>query len=157
MSISPKRLLAESPVFAGLTGDTLDYFIRVCPLTDIAEGDYFFRERDDGKSMFVLLEGAAKVFKRADIERRLLNQLSEGDCFGEMALIDRGPRSASVQAVTAARALELTSDIFFGLRNTNVSQFVEMYMNISRGLSRRLRASDERLFAILDSRRREQP
>lgn len=144
-------------MFAGLTSDTLDYFIRVCPLTDIAEGDYFFRERDDGKSMFVLLEGAAKVFKRADIERRLLNQLSEGDCFGEMALIDRGPRSASVQAVTAARALELTSDIFFGLRNTNVSQFVEMYMNISRGLSRRLRASDERLFAILDSRRREQP
>lgn len=156
MAVTPIRLLTESPVFAGLTPSTLENFMRDCPLRDCAEGEYFFQEGDDGKSMFVLFEGAAKVYKGRGAERRMLNQLSEGDCFGEMALIDRGPRSAAVQAVTAARALELTSDVFYGLKVTNLSQFTEMYMNISRGLSRRLRAGDERLFAILDSRRREQ-
>ena len=65
MAIDPVMLMKESPIFAGLSAETLDLFLTKGVWEDHAEGDYFFREGDDGKSMYVLLEGCASVYKRS--------------------------------------------------------------------------------------------
>jgi len=76
-------------------------------------GEFFFRENDQATSMFVLESGKAVVLKGwrgHDIE---LHRLRAGDCFGEMALMDLFPRSASVYATEVCRRLRATDERLF--------------------------------------------
>ncbi len=96
--------------------------------------------------MFVLEKGKVTVCKTWNSEEHFLEQLSQGDCFGEMALIDLHPRSASVMAVESCSAIELGYAAMLDLHRHNPEQFTLIQMNISRELSRRLRLADEQLF-----------
>jgi CRP-like cAMP-binding protein len=78
----------------------------------------------------------------------MLGRLRQGDCFGEMALLDLFPRSASVRATAPCSALALSTASFHKLYETDVEQFAIVQMNIARELSRRLREADERLFRV---------
>jgi CRP/FNR family cyclic AMP-dependent transcriptional regulator len=73
-----------------------------------------------------------------------LQYLARGDCFGEMALIDLNPRSASVVAVEDCIALEISHQALYVLYEHYLEQFTLIQMNL-REVSRRLRALDERL------------
>lgn len=67
--------------------------------TDLAPGEFLFREGDAGDSMFVLLEGAVNVLV-GDV---IVESSTRGALLGEMALIDHSPRGASVVATEASR------------------------------------------------------
>jgi len=99
--------------------------------------------------MFVLEEGKVAVFKTWKERNVALGHLRQGDCFGEMALIDLFPRSASVQADEDCLAIELSSATLFEVYNRDLEQFTLIQMNIARELSRRLRGADERVFRAL--------
>jgi CRP/FNR family transcriptional regulator, cyclic AMP receptor protein len=108
--------------------------------------EFFFRENDQATSMFVLESGKAVVLKGwrgHDIE---LHRLRAGDCFGDMALMDLFPRSASVCATEVCRAIELSAADLLRLFERDAEQFALIQMNIDREVCRRLRATDERLF-----------
>jgi CRP-like cAMP-binding protein len=77
-----------------------------------------------------------------------LRHLGPGDCFGEMALIDMSPRSASVIALEDCSALRLTNADLHRVYQADLEQFALIQMNIARELSRRLRIANERLFGI---------
>ena len=75
------------------------------PSITVPEGEFFFRESDPADCMYVLESGHVAVFKEWAGRELLLRHLDPGDCFGEMALLDLFPRSASVRArATAARS-----------------------------------------------------
>ena len=76
----------------------------------------------------------------------VLGSLQTGDCFGEMSLMDLGPRSASVLADTDCDALEIGAAELLMLFEHDVEQFALMQMNLGREVCRRLRATDELLF-----------
>jgi CRP-like cAMP-binding protein len=78
-----------------------------------------------------------------------LRELGLGDCFGEMSLIDLGPRSASVLALEACSALEITAEDLRAVLRHDVSQYALVTLNMARELSRRMRDADDRLFAAL--------
>jgi CRP/FNR family transcriptional regulator, cyclic AMP receptor protein len=71
-------------------------------------GQFFFRERDRADCMYVLESGRVAVLKDWAGREMLLRHLGQGDCFGEMALLDLFARSASVRAVEECRAMALT-------------------------------------------------
>jgi hypothetical protein len=71
----------------------------LCPIVEVRPGAFFFRENDAADSMFVLEAGKVAVLKSWRNEEYLLHTLGPGDCFGEMALMDLMPRSASVRAI----------------------------------------------------------
>jgi CRP-like cAMP-binding protein len=96
--------------------------------------------------MFVLEEGRVAVLKRWQGANCLLRNLERGDCFGEMALLDLSPRSASVRAVEDCAAIELSAASLYQLYKKDLEQFAMIEMNMGREVSRRLRESDERLF-----------
>jgi len=96
--------------------------------------------------MFVLEEGKVAVLKRWQEGDCLLRILERGDCFGEMALMDFFPRSASVLAVEDCVAIELSAARLHELYEMDPRQFAMIEMNMGREVSRRLRESDERLF-----------
>jgi CRP-like cAMP-binding protein len=95
--------------------------------------------------MYVLESGRAAVVKEWQGRELLLRELGPGDCFGEMALIDLSPRSASVQALEDCSAFEIFAASLHQLYQRDLEQFALIQMNMARELSRRLRATDERL------------
>jgi CRP-like cAMP-binding protein len=140
------RLLQSMPVFGGVDAATLSLLLANSPIVTVQKGQYFFHENEQHNSMFVLEKGKVSVLKTWQGRDYVLHHLAQGDCFGEMALIDLQPRSASVLAVEACRAIEIPPSALHEVCQHDVEQFALIYMNIARELSRRLRHSDERLF-----------
>lgn len=146
MQAARLKLLQGMPVFGGIREDALEFLLARAPLVKVAAGDYFFREGDEGHAMFVLEEGRVAVLKSWNDQEHALKYLGRGDCFGEMALIDLYPRSASVRAVEDCIAIELGNAVLLKLYEKDIEQFTMIQMNIGRELSRRLRKADNRLF-----------
>jgi CRP-like cAMP-binding protein len=138
--------LQGMPIFGGLRPDVLAALVGDARQVDMPAGGFFFHQDDAASSMFVLEAGEVAVLRRWEGQHLTLGHLREGDCFGEMALIDLLPRSASVQAVHACNAMELAIDSFQKLADIDLEQFALLHMNIARELSRRLRVADDRFF-----------
>jgi CRP-like cAMP-binding protein len=96
--------LAQVPLFSGLAPRHLR---RIGDLTEeqrYMEGSRVVREGDVGDTFYVILEGQAKVVSGSG---RVVNRLRPGDFFGEISLLDGGPRTASVVAETPLTMLAL--------------------------------------------------
>jgi len=140
------ELLQSMPIFGAIREDSLDLLLERAATVLVEAGGFFFREDDQAVSMFVLEAGRAAVIKRWQDREVVFHSLGAGDCFGEMALMDLFPRSASVRAVDDCQAIELTAGDLLRLFERDAEQFALIQMNIGREVCRRLRATDERLF-----------
>ena len=146
MLASRIELLQSMPVFGATREDTLQFLLAQVRTVAVPTGGYFFRENDAASSMFVLEAGRATVVKNWQGRGLVLHRLGAGDCFGEMALMDLCPRSASVLAEEDCRAIELTAADLLRLFQRDAEQFALIQMNIGREVCRRLRTTDELLF-----------
>ncbi|MEO5697903.1 MAG: cyclic nucleotide-binding domain-containing protein [Burkholderiaceae bacterium] len=141
-------LLQQMPVFGAIREDALQSLLERAGTMQIAAGDFFFREQDQASSMFVLEVGQVAVAKGWQGRDFLLNRLHAGDCFGEMALMDLQPRSASVRAEADCRAIEFGTGDLLRLFERDVEQFALVQMNLGREVCRRLRATDDLIFRV---------
>lgn len=140
------RLLQGMPIFGGLSTEALTLLVARASTVSIAEGDCFCREGEREDAAYVLERGSVTVLRRWKGKDHVLRQLGEGDCFGEMALIDFAPRSASVRADEACIAMRLTSSDLRAVHGLDLEQYTLIYMNMAREVTRRLRDADLRLF-----------
>jgi CRP-like cAMP-binding protein len=140
------QMLQNMPVFGGIDEDALQLLLQQAQLVEVAAGDYFFQEKEQGTAMFVLDSGKVAVIKSWQEREHLLAELGPGDCFGELALIDFYPRSASVRALRDSTAIELSTATLHQLYEQDLKQFTLIQMNLGREVSRRLRDADEKLF-----------
>ncbi len=141
-------LLANMPVFGGLTPETLQLITRRANVAQAGAGEAFFRQGDKSQAMYVLESGRVGIYRTWQASQVLLQYLSAGDCFGEMALIDLFPRSASALAVEPCTALEISAAMLHELYERDLEQFTILQMNMSREISRRLRVSLDLLFRL---------
>lgn len=72
------------------------------------KGEVVFRQGDSGETMYIIQSGAVEVSQRQGDKEVVLAILEQGDFFGEMALVDEKPRSATVTAIHRTRLLPLT-------------------------------------------------
>jgi CRP/FNR family cyclic AMP-dependent transcriptional regulator len=138
--------LQRMPIFGGIRADVLEFLLDTAGMVSVAQNEYFFHENDRAESMFVLEAGEVSVLKLWDGEQYVLRRLREGDCFGEMALMDLFPRSASILALSPCTAIELSTASFYRIYEKDLEQFALIQMNIGREVSRRLRVADQHLF-----------
>ena len=103
--------LANVPLFAGCSQRELQTIGRVVRDIPHKAGTVIAREGDPGVGLFVIVEGVAEV----SIGGRKKATLGPGDFFGEIALLDGGPRTATVTAKTDVQLLGLTEWVFRGL------------------------------------------
>ncbi|MCW5659247.1 MAG: cyclic nucleotide-binding domain-containing protein [Burkholderiaceae bacterium] len=139
-------LLQQMPIFGAIDDEALRFLLDPVPSITVRQGDYFFRENDPADCMYVLESGRVAVLKEWAGRELLLRHLDAGDCFGEMALLDLFPRSASVRAESECHAIALTPEHLYRLFEHDARQFAVIQMNIGREMSRRLREADEQLF-----------
>ena len=140
------ELLQRMPVFGGIRAEVLQFLLRVCAVVSVPTNEFFFREHDQADSMFVLEAGKVAVLKNWRGQECLLRTLKEGDCFGELAVMDLGPRSASVCAVEDCTAIRISAANLHQVYARDLKQFALIQMNMGREICRRLRESDNRLF-----------
>ena len=104
----------------------------------IKKGDPFFQEGERGASFFILLAGEVTVEKLTNGKPLVLATLKAGDCFGEMALVDGKPRSATIRATQDTISLRFSQE--------KIDAYPEaasyVYRNISKVLVSRLSESN---------------
>ena len=141
------QLLQRMPIFGGISTDVLEFLLTFCPAVSVPADGFFFREDEQGDSLFVLETGEAAVLKSWHGEDHLLQCLGAGDCFGEMAVIDHCRRSASVRAVDDCMAIRISAADLYRVYGRDLKQFALIQMNMGREVSRRLREANDRLFS----------
>jgi CRP-like cAMP-binding protein len=105
------ELLKRVPLFRGLSKRDLEEVAKIADELDFKEGKKLTTEGASGREFFVIVEGTAEVTKG----RRKVRMLSDGDFFGEISLITRMPRTATVTTVSPVRALVVTDRSFRSL------------------------------------------
>lgn len=140
------EILQKMPIFGGIREDILEFILEKAHIVSVAQGEYFFREKDRAMSMYVLEKGRVLVTKAWEGHEYVLAELHKGDCFGEMSLIDLGHRTASVIALEECSAIKLTNVDILKIYQKDLEQFTMIQMNMAREISRRLRHTDEVLF-----------
>jgi CRP/FNR family cyclic AMP-dependent transcriptional regulator len=101
-------LIRKVPLFARCSRAELKEIALLADEIDLHEGKEMTREGAPGREFFVLLDGTADVKKNS----RRVNTLGPGDFFGEIALVSREPRTATVIATSPVRALVITDRSF---------------------------------------------
>ncbi len=103
-------------------------------------GDVLFQEGDKGDVMYLIKEGQIKITKGKGPDERVLAVLKEGDFFGEMAIIDGSPRSASATAISKVSLLIIDKETFRAkIRENPLIEY------ILETLTKRLRNADEQI------------
>jgi CRP-like cAMP-binding protein len=120
------------PLFAGCTDKELSFIASRVDEVDVPAGTTLCKKGEPGGDFFIILEGNAAV-EAADRKRTL----GPGEFFGEIALIDNGPRTATVTAATAMRCLVLGHSQFRDVLHQNG----EIAVKILRAVTERLRAA----------------
>jgi CRP/FNR family transcriptional regulator, cyclic AMP receptor protein len=103
--------LASVPMFSGCSKKELQAVAKTIRQIEHPTGTVIATEGEPGAGLFVIEEGDAEV----TIGGKRVNQLHAGDFFGEMALLDGGPRTATVTATTDIKLWALTEWVFRGL------------------------------------------
>jgi CRP-like cAMP-binding protein len=111
-----RELLRTVPIFAELTDDDVSSLARLTTRRRYPKDTVVFFENEEGDSFFMILEGRIKVTILGDDGREIiLSVLGPGDFFGEMALLDNEPRSATAIAVEESELLILNRADFQGV------------------------------------------
>lgn len=148
MNKDDRVLLQGTPIFGGLSEESIDFLLADGALVTRREGELFFREGDAGQSVYVLRSGRVTIGKDWKDSHVILRELRRGDCFGEMALLDLEPRSATVTAYEDSAAFEIPLARLQALNERDIEQYLIIHMNMAREVSRRLRVADMRLFDL---------
>ncbi len=114
------ELLARVPLFGGLSKKELGQVASIADEIDLKEGYTLVEQGRLGREFFIIVSGSVRVAKNG----RKVNELSDGDYFGEIALITDAPRNATVTATTPLRVLVVTDTAFRSLtrRMPSISQ-----------------------------------
>lgn len=116
----------------------------------VPAGKIIFSENDSGEEMFIIIEGEVEISKRTSLETsKTLINLKSGDIFGEMAIIEKKPRSATAIATTQSRLLSMDEGLFFSMIENNP----DFAVKIVRVLSERIRRSNSLIQAMASTNR----
>ena len=110
------------------------------------KGEIVCRQGDPGDEMYIIQSGAVEVSSRRDGRKVVLTILEKEDFFGEMALLDRSPRSATVETITRSRLLSLSRRIFL----EKIAYTPDIVLYVLKALTRRIDRMTGQIRAMID-------
>ena len=127
-------------VFDGLEEADLEMIASICHQRELAKGDILAEEGELRDDLYIIAEGVVEVLVSDKQAPRVIINLGTGQIIGEMALVDRGPRSATVRAIHTPTVIQVIKHGDFHRlcqQNTQIG-YIVMY-NIAADLSFKLR------------------
>lgn len=149
-----EEAVRKSSVFKGLKDEELAEVLNIIREKRFHKGDMIMQEGAEGNTMYMILEGELGVSKSLTMKfgeddyrktEKVLNRLTAKDhaVFGEMALIAKDKRSASIVANTDCVLIEINRDDFIRLIESKPELGVRILLNLSESLIGRLRQSSQ--------------
>jgi len=123
--------LKSIDLFSQIPGEDLAQIAQITDEVHFEEGDVLFHEGDPGDTLYFVIEGQVKVSKGG----REVARLGERQVFGEMAILDSEPRSASILSLSRLTLLRIARDDF----NEILAEKAEIAQGVIKVLTRRLR------------------
>jgi CRP/FNR family cyclic AMP-dependent transcriptional regulator len=130
----------------------LQEILKIAQPKNYPVGAVIIQEGEAGNSLFIMREGEVDITKRLGLvldeevpRERIIIRLraDEGVCFGEMALLENEPRSATVTAATECRLLEIAREDLLGLIQQNRDLGCKFLLRLAQLLSRHLRKTNQ--------------
>jgi CRP-like cAMP-binding protein len=154
MSESPKpdchsEVLSRFRLFAGFKDEELETLLSLSDFESFAAGDTIVSEGDPGLCMYVILSGRVRVAVHSPEELVPLAELAKGDFFGELALVDDGPRSATVTAIEDTKVLRITRMVLGVMAGVQPAGAIHLLAAIGRSLVNRLRAGNQKYLDLI--------
>ena len=134
-------VLKQMPMFRHLTYNEIIRVLNVTEVKEFAPGESIIKEGASGEEMFILLKGKVRVHKN----EAFITHLLPGSHIGEMALVDRTPRSASATAEEKSRLLILRRREFYEIVRKDPSLSVKLLWSFVQVLADRLRKTTAEL------------
>lgn len=133
-------MLARVPIFVALSPSQLSTLARMVGHRMFPRGMEIIREGDTDAALYIILHGQVEVTKKGSSEQPDLQlaTMGPGDFFGEMALLDGAPRSATVTALSTTECLLLTRLVFY----TTLREDPQIAISMLSTLSKRVRDAD---------------
>lgn len=145
LCLDPEKLISHD-LFAGLTPEAIAGFIDCFERETYAEGETIIGEGESGNRLYLVENGRCEVLKRVlikeGIEQQRIAVLHPGETFGEMELVDRQPRSATIRAMEEVSVLALSAIHLYERTCSDYKTFSIILLNLAREVSLRLRATD---------------
>ena len=132
LSTVEKVLFLKSiDLFSQIPGEDLAQVALISTEETREPGEEIFAEGESGDALYMVLDGKVRVHKND----RVIAELGERECFGEMAILDAAPRSATVTAVHDTNLLKISREDFQEI----MAEKPEIALGIIKVLTRRLR------------------
>ena len=136
--IDPKTLKNYS-LFSGLPGEQIEKIIPLMIQETYVPGDSIIEEGTSNDKIYFILEGNVAVIKRD----KIIYNLTEGNTFGEMEVLDVMPSAATIKALTDVTVAFITNRSLREIYQNDLKSYSLLIMNIARDLSRRLRVANK--------------
>ncbi len=140
--MQPHEIIKHIPIFKTLSDFDLNDLIGSLRLKSLKQGQALFWKGDEGTALYIVKKGTIKiVLPSTEGDEIIVTMFSEGDFFGEMALLDGEPRSADAVAIEPSEVFVLSRNNFLSFLQSNVNAI----KSILSLLSKRLRRTDSML------------
>ncbi len=143
--------LRSVPIFRDLPADTFSALVQEMAQCELSAGELLFSQGDEGAECFVILAGSLEVLTYINGAEHRLETYHIGQLIGEMALIDRSPRSATVRALEPSTLLVLTEREFVRLIGSSPTMALAMLRNSTS----RVRNTNQRMIGDLERKNAE--
>ncbi|NIS38587.1 cyclic nucleotide-binding domain-containing protein [Candidatus Saccharibacteria bacterium] len=136
-------ILRNVPLFEDLTKKELAAVERILYRRQYQAGEVIFHQGDPGLGMYIIEAGTVTVI--LEPAQQVLAELRDGEFFGELALLDESPRSATVTTQTDCKILGFFQSELFDLLSRNPKLSVKIVMKLARIIGERLKKSNQQM------------
>ena len=143
------EILKDIPLFKDLNNAEKKKLVSICQKVGFREGETIFEAGDTGDALYVIRAGKVGVIKPGTEGEReeVITELEPGDIFGEMALFERMPRSASIRGTQDGKLFRIKKEYFDRFIEEDHELALKIYKRINVILCHRLRETTEHLAA----------
>ncbi len=144
------EVLSKFRLFAGFKEDELAAVLNLCDSVNYAVGEKIVTQGEEaGHAMYVIISGRVRVHYSSQDREIDLAELSNGDFFGELALVDDGPRSATVVAMEPTQTIQISRMVLSVLAGVKPGAAIHLLAAIGRSLVNRLRAGNQKYLDLI--------
>ena len=140
--------LRKIPLFKELDDDELLKVAEIAIKKNFPGGSIIFREGEKGDSLFLIVYGSIRILKTSERGEEEIVRLASGSVFGELALIDDSPRSATAITLENSELLDITRDNLNNLVEKYPVIGVKIFKAFSKLITSRLRGTTNDLLLI---------
>lgn len=135
-----RQFLGDNPLFHEIQPEDLDALMALTKFIQVSANKVVIHQGDIGDDMYFIQDGSVYIrLQIADNEELTIGELFSGEAFGEIALFDRQPRTASVVTAEPCEFLVLTRDVFHQFLSENPHVAIQLLTVMSR----RIRAAND--------------